>query len=108
MRKTFTMALACGMAMLATACTTYVKPEARAGTVRVAMASQVKACSKVGHTTVTVPYKLGFIHRSAASVAKDLLTMGKNSAVDMQADTIVAASHPRDGNQTFDVYRCRQ
>ena len=109
MRKTVWMAAAaCTLAMLASACTTFVKPEAQAQSVRIATAGEVKGCTKLGRTTVTVPYKLGFIHRSASSVADDLRTLGQNSAVDMHGDTIVAASQPDNGNQTFDVYRCRQ
>lgn len=102
------MALACGLALSVSACATFVKPEAQASTVRIASAGGVKGCAKLGRTTVTVPYKLGFIHRSASSVADDLRTLGRNSAVDMKGDTIVATSQPNDGNQSFDVYRCRQ
>jgi hypothetical protein len=102
------MVSACGLAILASACTNFVKPEARAQSVRVAAAGDVKGCSKIGHAAVTVPYKFGFIHRSASSVADDLQTLGRNSAVDMHGDTIVATGRPSDGNQAFDVYRCRQ
>lgn len=108
MQSSIRMASACGLALLISACATFVKPEAQATSVRVATAAGVKGCAKIGRTTVTVPYKLGFIHRSASSVADDLRTLGRNSAVDMKGDTIVATSQPDDGNQAFAVYRCRQ
>lgn len=108
MRKILRFSFACGLAMLTSACATFVKPEAGASSVRIATASEVKGCTKIGRTTVTVPYKFGFIHRSASSVADDLRAMGKNSAVDMHGDSIVAVGQPSKGNQVFGVYRCRQ
>ncbi|HXH64816.1 MAG TPA: DUF4156 domain-containing protein [Mariprofundaceae bacterium] len=107
MRNTVWMAAACALAMAASACT-FVKPDAQGQTVRIATAGEVAGCTKIGRTAVTVPYKLGFIPRSEKSVVSDLQAMAKNSAADMHGDTIVVTSPPRDGNQSFDVYRCRQ
>jgi hypothetical protein len=107
MRNSVWIATACTLALATSACT-FVKPDAQSADVSLAQQSDVAACKKIGNTAVTVPYKLGFIPRSSDSVTTDLLTMARNSAVDMHGDTIVATSPPKNGNQTFDVYRCRQ
>jgi hypothetical protein len=108
MRNTVWLAAACTLAMAASACT-FVKPSVQGQEVRVVGTKSVLAgCKRIGNTTVTVPYKFGFIPRSDASVASDLKAMGKNSAADMHGDTIIPTSQPHDGNQSFDVYRCRQ
>jgi Domain of unknown function (DUF4156) len=108
MRNTVWMAAACTLAMASSACT-FVKPDAQGQEVRIVGTTAVLAdCKKIGSTTVTVPYKFGFIPRSDASVASDLNAMARNSAADMHGDTVIPTSQPKDGNQTFDVYRCRQ
>lgn len=75
--------------------------------VRLATQNQVAKCKKVGKTTVSVVDKVGFISRSDEKVAEELQTLARNSAAEMDGDTIVESSAISEGEQSFDVYRCR-
>lgn len=101
------MAVACTLAVATSACT-FVKPSAQSDAVRVVGHSEVAGCTKIGRTEVSVPYSFAFIPRSKKSVNKDLRALARNSAIDMHGDTLVPISPPKDGTQSFDVYRCKQ
>lgn len=75
--------------------------------VRLATQNQVAKCKKVGKTTVSVVDKVGFISRSEEKVAEELQALARNSAAEMDGDTIVASGAITEGEQSFDVYRCR-
>jgi len=75
--------------------------------VRVAYLSQIDGCKKLGRTTVSVLDKVAFISRSEEKMSDELETLGRNSAAEMKGDTIVAMSKIVDGEQVFDVYRCK-
>lgn len=85
---------------------TWVKTTDAGAAVTVATFDHVKACKKLGKVTVNVLDRVGFIARSEEQVAKELQTMAKNSAAEMDGDTVVAVSRVIDGEQAFNVYRC--
>lgn len=74
--------------------------------VRILGSDQVSGCKKVGKTTVSVLAKVGFAHRSEKRVKEELETLARNSAANMDGDTIVPISGIEEGEQSFDVYRC--
>ena len=95
------------LSLLAISGCTWVETTASGQQVRLASQDQVAKCKKLGKTTVSVMDKVGFISRSEEKVAEELQTLAKNSAAEMEGDTIVAAGAISDGEQSFDVYRCR-
>lgn len=92
-------------AVLAAGCT-WVKPTATGERITVATFEQVKACKNLAKVTVAVLDKVVFVPRSEEKVAGELQTMAKNSAAELDGDTIVAVSKVIDGEQAFNVYRC--
>jgi len=74
--------------------------------VRVLSLSEVDSCKKKGKTTVSIKAEIAGVERNRKKVKKELETLGKNSAVAIDGDTIVAASEIIAGKQVFDVYRC--
>jgi len=85
----------------------WVDLEEQAVNVRVASLSQVEACKQLGRTSVSVLDSVAGISRSEEKMAGELETLARNSAVDMNGDTVVAVSKIIDGEQVFNVYRCR-
>jgi len=74
--------------------------------VRVLSLSEVQSCKKKGKTTVSLKDKIAGIERNKKKVQKELEMLGRNSAVSINGDTIVATSDVMDGKQAFDIYRC--
>jgi uncharacterized protein (DUF4213/DUF364 family) len=70
-------------------------------------AEDVEDCKRLGEATVSVKDKVVGIGRSRTKVSGELLILGQNAAAEMGGDTIVPASDIEDGEQTFNVYRCR-
>ncbi|NWF37772.1 DUF4156 domain-containing protein [Mariprofundus sp. NF] len=103
MKKSVWMILS--VALLAGGCT-WVETTDSGATVSVATFEQVKTCKNLAKVTVAVLDKVVFIPRSEEKVAGELQTMAKNSAAEMDGDTIVAVSRVIDGEQAFNIYRC--
>lgn len=95
------------LSLLAIAGCTWVETTESGQQVRLATQDQVAKCKKLGKTTVSVMDKVGFISRSEEKVAEELQALAKNSAAEMEGDTVVASSAVSNGEQSFDVYRCR-
>lgn len=94
------------MLWLISACQ-WVKGGEGADTVALVKPVHVDGCKRLGSTTSTVKSKVGFVHRGQKKVALELLTLAKNEAVKMKADSVLATSEVEDGRQSFDIYRCR-
>ena len=97
-------ALAAALAQLS-ACT-WVKPTISAQNVRVAYDGNVSGCRAAGDISVSVADKIAFYHRPDLKVRDELETLARNQAAEIPADTIKAASEPRDGAQNFSAYVC--
>lgn len=93
------------IATLVSACT-WVEPTAQGEKVRVLSAEEVTKCRKVGQTTVSLLAKLAGIERNPHKVQDELNILARNSAVELDGDTVVPISAVEDGKQTFAVYRC--
>ncbi|MDH3691362.1 MAG: DUF4156 domain-containing protein [Gammaproteobacteria bacterium] len=74
--------------------------------IRVLSIEEVKNCDKKGQTTVSLLSKIGPIERKAAKIKKELEVLARNSAPDLDGDTVVAVGEIEQGKQTFDVFRC--
>jgi hypothetical protein len=80
----------------------YVSETPEGQTVRVVQAADVAQCKHLGNTRVSVVQ----MARGEKFVREDLIRLARNSAAKSGADTIVATGEPKDGEQTFDMYRC--
>lgn len=105
MKKCLLFVIVAGI--LALPACTWVKITPAGEAVHLVSSGDVGNCTKVGRTTVSVLAKVGFADRDKKRVADELLTLGRNSAADMGGDSIVAVSGVKDGEQKFDVYRCK-
>jgi len=74
--------------------------------VRVLSAPEVQSCTKKGKTTVSIKADVAGIERNREKVKEELETLARNSAVELNGDTVVPTSKIENGKQTFDVYRC--
>jgi hypothetical protein len=93
------------LTLLLGACS-FVKLTPQGENVAVLQANQVANCERQGAITVNVTSKV-VVNRQPTKVAQELRTVARNRAAD-RGDTLVATSEPRNGEQTFDIYRCRR
>lgn len=91
---------------IASGCT-WVDPKPGASAVTLVKPSHAVNCKSLGTTVSQVKDKVGFINRSDEKVTEELLTLAKNSAVDLGGDTLVAESGPFEGSQKFRIYKCQ-
>ena len=68
----------------------------------------VSQCQPLGTTTSQTKAQVGPVHRSESKVQEELLTLAKNSAVEIGGDTLVAEGPPLQGSQRFRIYKCPQ
>lgn len=85
---------------------TFIKLTPQGENVAVLQASEVGNCERITGFTANVTSKV-VVNRRPEKVAQDLRTYARNYAAD-RGDTIVPTSEPRNGEQTFDIYRCRR
>lgn len=74
--------------------------------VRLLESHEVKTCTKKGKTTVSVKHEILGAARNKKTISKELTRLARNSAPDLNGDTIVVASPIKNGQQSFDVYKC--
>jgi hypothetical protein len=93
--------------ILAAAGCTWVDAKPGSSKVTLVMPEHVTQCRPLGMTTSQVKDKVGSYHRDEETVTEELLTLAKNSAVDLGGDTLVADGGPVDGSQKFTIYKCQ-
>lgn len=96
--------LAISSLLLLSACS-LVKLTPGGDNVAVLQISEISSCTATGSTTVSVLNKV-VVNRSPDKVALELRSLARNRAAD-RGDTIVAMTPVTDGEQTFNIYRCR-
>ena len=87
---------------------TWVQPVPGADRVTLVMPQHVSQCEPLGKATFQVKAQIGPIRRNEAKVAEELLTLAKNSAVEMGGDTLVAEGPPSQGSQRFRTFDCKR
>ena len=93
------------LALLSFACTW--APLSQLGEkVRLLEANEVKTCTKKGKTTVSVKHEVLGVARNQKTIAAELARLARNAAPDLNGDTIVIVSPIKNGQRTFDVYKC--
>jgi hypothetical protein len=86
---------------------TWVSLTSEGELVQIFTASEVADCKSIGQATVSVKDKVAGVGRSRSKVEKELLILGQNSAAEMGGDAVVSVSGIQNGEQSFDVYKCR-
>lgn len=94
--------------LLAASGCTWVQPAPGASRVTLVMPTHVSQCQSLGTTISQVKAQVGPVHRSESKVQEELLTLAKNSAVELGGDTLVAEGPPTQGTQRFRIYKCPQ
>jgi hypothetical protein len=87
---------------------TWVEPTKESSGVTLVKSFNVNACKKMGSTNATVTQKIGPVIRGADVVMEELITLAKNRAAKMGADSIVAQEPVVDGSMSFDIYKCAE
>jgi hypothetical protein len=105
MRATTVAAGSLLCAVLASGCT-WVKLTDAGANVRLANAADVSQCQRVGTASARTADRV-LLQRHPDKVTEELIVLASNQAADIGGDTIVAEGPPRDGQQTYVVYRCR-
>lgn len=85
---------------------TWVEPTVKGEKVRVLSEEEVGKCKTVGQTTVSLLARLAGIERNPQKVQDELNILARNSAVELDGDTVVPISPVEEGKQSFAVYRC--
>lgn len=86
---------------------TWVKPTPGGDQVRVASSpAEIANCREIGKTTVSLLDKVSLYKRNRKMVEDELFTLGRNSAAEMEGDTILPVSDIFQGERRFAVYRC--
>ena len=86
---------------------TFVKMAPGAEKVQVvSMERDLAGCQRRGEIEVSVKDRLGPYSRNEIRVRDELETLARNSAPNLQADTIQPKSAPNDGAQRFVAWRC--
>ena len=88
------------------ACSSWVQLTAEGQAVRVAEASDVAGCRRIGSATSRTTDEILLIDRPGQRLQDELRTLARNEAGRMGGNTIVPASEIINGEQQFTVYFC--
>lgn len=105
MKRLPTAVIAAAAALALGACSP-VKLKPDADQIELLDAERVKNCERLGKTRVSVATKIGFIPRGDKAIHEDLRRLARNSAIEMDGDTLTRESEVEEGEQTFGVYKC--
>jgi hypothetical protein len=97
---------ALSLAIICLPACTWVEPTKESSNVTLVKSFNVKSCVKLGTTTATVKHKVGPITRDEDTVREELITVARNKAATMGADSIVANEPVSEGSMSFDMYKC--
>ena len=106
MKHSGKLAVSLVLLALASGCS-FVKLTAAGENVAVLQLSEVANCEQVASTTVSVVNKV-VVNRSPQTVATELRTLARNHAATRGGDAIVATSNVANGEQSYNIYRCRR
>ena len=103
MRKLFMLSI---LLVSTVGCSNWVQVTSAGQNVRVATASEVSNCSRVGRTRANTLGKVIGVERGAERLQTELQSIARNEAADMGGNVIVPESLIDDGQQSFGVYSC--
>ncbi|MEQ8954664.1 MAG: DUF4156 domain-containing protein [Gammaproteobacteria bacterium] len=94
------------IAMVFLASCTWVSLTTAGEGVRVAQASEVNGCQRLGNATAQTRSRVTVVDRSNERVQQELTILARNEAGRMGGNTIVPDSVIEGGGQNFSVYNC--
>lgn len=94
-----------GVSAVMTGCT-WVDLDKAAEDVLVLKPYQAKQCESMRRTTSQVLDKIWFVQRSEETMAKELATLARNTAVEVGGNAVVAETAIEQGKQTFMIFNC--
>mgnify|MGYP002062439421 CR=1 FL=1 len=92
--------------MMSMSACSWINPIEGAEKVAILQSNEVSHCVKLGSSSTTTLFKVGFYERDAVAMKKELIKLAQNEAIKMQGDSIVANSDLIEGRMSFDIYRC--
>ncbi len=87
-------------------CSNWVQVTDAGQNVRVATASEVANCRRIGRTNTKTLSKIVVVERGAQRLQQELQSLARNEAGDMGGNVVVPESTIDEGQQTFGVYSC--
>ena len=106
--RTIPITLLCALCLFTTACV-WVKPLPDSNKVQlITVPDSLKDCEHLGRTTAITKDKILDVPRNADTIQEELEALARNNAIEMGGDSLTAVSQPKDGRQTFGVYRCQK
>lgn len=106
MKAALTGGAVAAMALLLSACGSWVDVKPQAREIVTLDQARVGNCHYLGKVDVSVLKEAGFFKRSPKSVETDLTNLARNSAVSLGGDTVSPLAPQQRGKQAFGVYRC--
>ena len=74
--------------------------------VKVLTAQEASRCKRIGHVESTTAAEIAGIPRDEESLNNELTRLARNHAGELGGNGVVAIGTPKEGQQTFNVYRC--
>ncbi|NQV69372.1 MAG: DUF4156 domain-containing protein [Pseudohongiella sp.] len=87
-------------------CSNWVQVTDAGQNVRVATASEVANCRRIGRTNTKTLSKVVVVERGAQRLQQELQSLARNEAGDMGGNVVAPESTIDKGQQTFGVYSC--
>lgn len=106
MKQSGKRVLSLALVVLASGCS-FVKLTPAGENVAVLQLAEVANCEQLASTTVSVVNKV-VVNRSPQKVATELRTLARNHAATRGGDAVVATSNVANGEQSYNIYRCRR
>lgn len=86
---------------------TWVKPSPGAENVQVLNDGEISQCQSLGRTTVSLKAKILGIKRNSEKTRFELETLARNSALNLEGNTIVVDSDIENGHRSYRIYFCQ-
>lgn len=74
--------------------------------VKVLTAGEASRCKRIGHVESNTAAEIAGIPRDDESLNNELTRLARNHAGELGGNGVVAIGKPKDGQQSFNVYRC--
>lgn len=85
---------------------TWVELNKHASNVKVSSENGVNNCQKLGNITAKTRHDLFGQARDAEKVSSELITLARNEALKLNANTVVPSSEIYNGEQSYHAYYC--
>ena len=88
------------------ACSSWVQVTVEGQAVRLATATEVSSCARIGSARSKTLSRVILVERGGERLQEELLSLARNEAADLGGNTVVPESIIEVSEQSFGVYRC--